>query len=93
MLSTEQKIEALKRMKTFVKSKEFGKGKYYDGLCFVAQDFRDSLSLGTYEQAEYLVELVEKEFKFNGLKFHWKPGLESPRIKWIDKQIKKLEKK
>lgn len=90
-MSTKQKIEALKRMETFVKSKEFGKGKYYHGLCLVAWHFRNTLSLGTYEQAKYLVELVEKEF--NDSQYHWKPGLKSPRIKWIDKQIKELEKR
>lgn len=89
-MKREEKIDLLKILKDNVKV------ELRMGLCgriyFLNMEKRINK-----RQAHYLYKLVEKELKVTKYRenpeFCWKPGLIRPRIKWINQQIKLLEKK
>lgn len=69
--------------------------KYFTSMCITIEEMFDSKNI-TYD--EYL--LIKDHMKCNrpknvhrGVTGHWWPiGLKKPRIKWIDSEIKKIER-
>ncbi len=81
------KIDALKKLKAFVKSEEFG--LITDGLCIANGElYADDLI--TEDQYFFIKKTIPKHTPYS---YVWKVGAKKPRIKWINEQKKKLEKK
>jgi hypothetical protein len=83
------KIVALNRLADYT---DWYIGECFYGLCAILMDcvFKE----GEYQ---YLDFLLRKEAKLRdidyGKRYIWRRGSKAPRIKWINEQIKKLEKK
>lgn len=78
-----EKVNALKILRAFVKSKEF---KNRSGLC-------SSIMIVniTREQRDYLWSIIPTKTPYGD--FCWKPREKVPRIAFLDKKIERLEKK
>jgi hypothetical protein len=89
-LSREKKIEGLKLLLKVVRSKEFGKRKYLDGLCLITYSDR----VFTLEFDDFLYSILPKRKMFRGIQdYCFEPGAKAPRVRFLQEQIKKLEKK
>lgn len=86
-----EKIDALKKLKAFVKSDSFPQ-IFTNGLCASACDLNSSGKI-TDAQMTFLVGPFRKTNTKKYGYFRWERGVKAPRIKWINEQIKKLEKK
>lgn len=84
-----EKIDALKKLKAFVKSEKL---KY--GLCnsILWLGIRDLI---TPEQRTYLESVVPKRrpVRYNMFSYCWEPGVKKPRIDFINKKLKELEER
>lgn len=80
------KIDALKKLKAEIKRDD-----YFSGLCYsitILYLFGKKITNG---QKRYLRSLIPKKRPYSG--YCWKHGVKSPRIKFINEQLKRLEKK
>jgi hypothetical protein len=82
------KIDALKKLKAGVESERFGR-PFYNGLCLVIEDMWDSNKIDD-NQAEFLEGIIPEHHVHE---YVWKIGAKSPRIKFINEHLKRLEKK
>lgn len=87
-MTTQDKIEALKAIRD-----EF----YFptSGLCRAIESayLRRAISEGQYKYLKALVEKKRKKAGLGKVDFFWVAYDDKPRLKWIDKKIRKLEKK
>lgn len=90
-MKREIKIQAWKKMKAGVKGDKFGRGVHqYNGLCHVLTTIYYDYD---FEVVEYIGRVLRKLKRMKDSAYVWEPGVKAPRIKWINEQIKKLEKK
>lgn len=83
-----EKIDALKKLKAFVKSDKFGKGVFQEwGLCASANYISGGLFSNQYV---YLRKLIRKQKRMPNSSYCWKQGVKAPRIRFIDRELKKL---
>ena len=86
-------ISAYKKMRAFVKSKRFGAFHWQrNGLCHILDELYFSGSI-SYSAEEYIRDVIRKLRSKANTAYLWSPGVRAPRVKWINEQIKKLEKK
>lgn len=89
----ELKIDALKKLKAFVKTNQFNKGNI-NGLCLAILRMYSKLEIITRSQLNYLQLIIDNDsYNYNNQweSYYWKPGLKAPRIRWINKKLKELE--
>ena len=87
-MTKQEKLRALRTLKKFVESDDFGIGeKLLPGLCLVIKYLQIIQDIDN-EQAIYLRRLIPKKRPFGG--FCWRRGLKEPRIEFINKKIKQL---
>lgn len=107
MLTVEQKIEILKELRDFIDSEEFS--GMIDGICLAIRTSKFKCRLQfEFSYREYLLwfsDILHEERKKAAkaandmfpvrayFPYYWKPGLKEPRIKWVNQQLEKLEKK
>ena len=84
-----EKIDALKKLRAFVKSERL---EY--GLCN-SIFWLGVLDLITPEQRTYLESVVPKRRPVlsNMFSYCWEPGVKKPRIDFINKKLKELEER
>lgn len=93
------KIDALKKLKAFVKSDEFGRDciSQYQGLCAMnyALSQRGVISYNQYVFIREIIRRKDIEVNIPRDRGHylWLRGTKSPRIKFINEHLKRLEKK
>ena len=82
------KIDALKKLRWFVKDRlgEATSAGILAGLCDIIK--YSSIEL-IEEEKEYLLKIIPKHSEYE---YVWKERVKAPRIKWINEQIKRLEK-
>ncbi|WP_448506070.1 hypothetical protein [Immundisolibacter sp.] len=83
-MKKQEKIDFLKYLLKFVRSKDFGKGKHYDGLCIIAENREIKYQI-------YLIKILPARLSDGA--YCWKYGAKAPRIRFLKEQIKKLEGK
>jgi len=81
------KIDALEKLKAFVKSDGFGTEKGYDGLCLI---INSGIEI-TITQRVYLRSLIPMKRPFADGFYCWKVGERTPRIRFINKKLKELD--
>ena len=81
-----EKIDALEKLKAFVKSDGFECGGC-DGLCIV---IKWGIKI-TQTQRVYLRSLIPKKRPFADGFYCWKVGERTPRIRFINKKLKELD--
>lgn len=86
-MKKQDKIDALKSLR---KEASIRLKYYFIGLCGIIFFLYNTDNISK-EQKEYLYKLIPKRRPFDG--YCWRIGAKSPRIKWINEQIKKLERK
>lgn len=89
-MKKQEKIDALKILRRFVRSEKFGIRTSFVGLCHAMIKLTHMNRL-SYDQYQYLIKLIPERRPYNG--YCWKYGLKKPRIDWINEKIKALEKK
>lgn len=87
-MTKEEKIRLWRKMLKSVRGKDFGKTKDADGLCIIL-DHEDY----PYQFQNYFHRVLPKTKRGIFCNYCWEPGAKAPRIKWINEQIKILEKK
>lgn len=99
MLTIEQKIEILEKLRKFIESEDFC--GLTDGICIAIRNpiFTDRLKF-FFNYKDYLewfseilyeerIKSLNKEF-LNTFPYYWPKGEREPRIKWVDKQLEIL---
>jgi hypothetical protein len=89
-LTANEKISVLKKVKTFIKSKKFGKYEWCDGICHVLDDLILDDKITT-EQHVYVRNMLPTK-NDNNWPYCWPAGAKSPRIQFIDSKLNKLNK-
>lgn len=92
-MKTKQKIEALKKLREQVEG-----SACFTGICIAIWDSfpHNSPGLDNSREQLFLEKLIKKEKKKRGEDaegYLWPMGKKKPRLKWINKKIRKYERK
>lgn len=90
-LRTIQQLRLLKKMRSLIV-----RDKNFYGMCGVINDLWNTSRINVFEQGILNVFLYDRKPSLSrqyGCGFWWKSGNKKPRLRWIDKEIKKLNLK
>ena len=83
----QEKIDALKKGVRLLRK------FHITGLCYMVQSLY-GIRVITYRQKKYLLSIIPKVLKNDKFyPFYWKMYTKAPRVRFLQEQIKKLEKK